>query len=529
MIDDFDTSQRRVILIEEFPTLSGQRASTLDAFRLSILRYISMNDPTAQGNHDCKTGVPPIVIVVSEASTNTESPFENLSAHRLLGRQIYNHPSTTVIEFNSIASTIMHKALNSVLKKSARQPANNQIKTKTILDSISKIGDIRNAISSLEFICLKNGTHSPLANQTVNTPITSRGHKRIMPVGIEALEAISQRGASIGMYHAVGKIVYNKRNDSSGTDQLQLPSPPDHLRDHNRPKVSPVQVNELLDDSGTDVQSLIGALHENYVPSCHGPSFTGCLDGCMEFLSDSDILGGNRKDSSRSMAGFGPGFFGLGTSVDALRQEEMSYQVAARGLLFALPCPVKRQLSSTNHVKRTDDVYKLFFCPRARLIRQFEETQIHIDSWVDAMLNSTLRPTSVPLPIQGHVASHKTIPAWKDNSQISCEESSNTALPLMTHNELILDHLPYTAKILGNAAESEDLKKIVSFTGSHGAYYSSQQEQSALESSLEVCGALESSRGDRQSGRFLEPEAALMLQMDDEQLFLSDDDIVDAP
>ncbi|KAL4814440.1 Rad17 cell cycle checkpoint protein-domain-containing protein, partial [Aspergillus spinulosporus] len=384
-------SQRRVILIEEFPTMVGRNTTVLDSFRLSILRYLSSNAPPGGNTYGGEVRAPPIVMIVSETFSSTESSFNNLTTHQLLGRELYNHPNTTIIEFNSIAPTIMHKALNLVLKKSSCQPCGDQTLAQSIIENISKIGDIRNAIASLEFLCLGNGNKRYWNDPTVKTRRTARTRKKNSADESEMRERIAQREASLGLFHAVGKIIYNKRNDACDAEHVQLPSPPDHLRDLDRPRVSLVHVNELLNETGTDIQLFIGTLHENYVPSCNGSSFTECLEGCIGFLSDSDMLCCDRKGHSKSQAGLGIGTVKIETGgVDVLRQEEISYQVAARGLLFALPYPVKRQLSYAGSTKQTGDSHKVFFPPVIRLVRQLQEISTQIDSWKDALLGSTV-------------------------------------------------------------------------------------------------------------------------------------------
>lgn len=113
---------QRILLIEEFPTMLGRASSALTAFRTSLQRYLaaSANDHargSSGSNH------PPIVIIVSETllgSASASSISDNMTVHRLLGPTIYNHPGTTILDFNSIAPTFMHRALRSILDREAR-------------------------------------------------------------------------------------------------------------------------------------------------------------------------------------------------------------------------------------------------------------------------------------------------------------------------------------------------------------------------------------------------------------------------
>ncbi|KAL4744807.1 hypothetical protein BDW72DRAFT_199238 [Aspergillus terricola var. indicus] len=516
-------SQRRVILIEEFPTMAGRNATVLASFRLSILQYLSLNAPPSGNTYGREVGVPPIVMIVSETFLSSESSFNNQTARQLLGRELYNHPNTTIIEFNSIAPTFMHKALNLVLRKSSCQPCGNQALTQSIIENISKIGDIRNAIASLEFLCLGSGNKSYWSDPTVKTRRTARTRKKKSAIGNEMREEIAQREASLGLFHAVGKIIYNKRNDACDAEHVQLPSPPDHLRDLDRPRGSLVHVNELLDETGTDIQLFIGTLHENYVLSCNGSSFTECLEGCIGFLSDSDMLCCDRKGHSKSQAGLGISTIKLETGgVDVLRQEEISYQIAARGLLFALPYPVKRQLSYAGDAKQTSDSHKVFFPPVIRLVRQLHEISNQIDSWKDALLGSTVRPTAVP------VRDHTTLKSTCGKEKIphgDCDEDSPSLVAMISRSDLILHQLPYMTKIVGKGTISGNLQQITGFGAGNSDFTLQQHEDYALGSSF--C-EVRSLRCKHEMGiRLSEPQTTLFSQTNDERLILSDDDIID--
>ncbi|GKZ51515.1 cell cycle checkpoint protein rad17 [Aspergillus brasiliensis] len=291
-----DDSQR-IILIEEFPALTGS-ASGLNPFRLALLRYL---DKLSQHNITLSTDVqrnPPIVLIVSETLLNSRSfPSDSLTAHRLLGPVLCNHPKTSIIDFNSIAPTFMYKALRLVLEKEARLSKRERYPGPAVLHNISTIGDIRSAISSLEFLCMNSGGFKKFApsknknSKGSNIPLT--------PLEREALNLITQREASLGLFHAVGKVVYNKRVDADSAESAQAVLPPDHLSHHKRLQLSQVRVDELVDEAGTDNQTFISALHENYVPSCNGLSFTDYLDGCIGALSDSDMLSFDTRGRSR--------------------------------------------------------------------------------------------------------------------------------------------------------------------------------------------------------------------------------------
>jgi cell cycle checkpoint protein len=408
---------------------------------------------------------------VSETFSNTDFSFDSLTVHRLLGREICHHPSTRIIEFNSIAPTIMHKALDLVVKKSARNPK----ALASTLESLSQAGDIRNAIASLEFVLLDSGNQG--FHQGFQTKTSSRTRKKTNTSVSDT--QISRRESSLGLFHAVGKVVYNKRSERPDIKQSRL-----HLPDFDRPEVSDVHVNKLFEETGTDIQSFISALHENYVPSCNGSLFTESLDNCIEALSDSDLLCTDRKGVNRSRAGFGISSVKLGSSVDMLRQEELSYQVAARGLLFSLPFPVRRH---QQHSKGASFSHKLSFPPIYRLQRHMEEVQAVLDQCIGTLIASSARPT-----------------------EGSSFDDDATTMTLSSRNDLLLDQLPFMSMILGDEADPQGLKRITTF------------------STLKDGNPCPSSQIDEPSawGSFSKSKRD-SLSLGDEQLILSDDEIVD--
>ncbi|KAL2809875.1 Rad17 cell cycle checkpoint protein-domain-containing protein [Aspergillus granulosus] len=491
-------AERRIILIEEFPTLTSWNASVLAAFRLSLLRHISVDASRTRRSLNREARIPPIVMIVSETLLNTDSSFDNLTVHRLLGREICNHPSTKIIEFNSIAPTIMYKALDLVMKKSA---CNAKLLT-TTLEGLSQGGDIRNAVASLEFVSLGTGNQGFQSNETAKTKNSSRMRKMAHTSINGAPDIVSQRESSLGLFHAVGKIVYNKRNELPGTKKL--PSKPciDHPRHLDRPGISQVHVNELLEEIGTDIQSFISALHENYVASCNGPSFTETLDSCIGALSDSDLLCTEWKGVNRSQAGFGVGFLKPGAGVDLLQQEELSYQIAARGLLFSLPFPVNRQMFPRDKSKGGTILHKLSFPPVYRLQRQMEEIQGALDQCIDALLASSVRPSAVPM-------------GGSSLAEGSMDDNASTTMNASSRNDLLLYQLPYMTMILRDGAETKGLERIT-----------------ALPTLKDLNPGFSSQIGENLTWESLmrprhDPGAPLDLGVQDEQLILSDDDIVD--
>lgn len=442
---------------------------------------------------------------------------DNLTVHRLLGPALYNHPSTTIIDFNSIAPTFMQKALRTILEKDVQASRRHQFPGPAVLERISEIGDIRSAVSSLEFLCLKNDQSGSRSGSLAKYKKSrkSRDDASLTPMEEESLNLISQREASLGMFHAVGKIVYNKRLDPSlvPNDATVLPSPPDFLPRHRRAKVSQVAVNDLMDETGTDIPSFICALHENYPPSCDGNNFTDDLNACIEKLSDSDILSTDRRLTRGVRGAIGVGATSTNSSVDMLRQDEISFQVAARGLLFALPYPVKRRLAPGQGRGR-DDAHKMLYPSLLRLWKKTEEIEGHIDQWMKYLLDPAGTSHHTSRRMEGALES-TGVKAWKSHHMghhLSTSGYVPRTVIMMSRSDALLYQFPYMAQIQSDSHDSQTLSQITRIRGSHLGDEVEEDELSPSQPQTED-----------PRNRGFGPQ----LPLEEEKLILSDDEIVD--
>ncbi|KAG6005417.1 hypothetical protein E4U21_000197 [Claviceps maximensis] len=563
----------RVILIEEFPNTFSRSSSVLSSFRSTILQYLADLTPSLAnfGNMMARQSEPirPVVLVITETLlTTTSASADSLTAHRLLGPEILRHPGVGVIEFNAIAPTILSKALELVVQKEARTSGRKRTPGPQVLKRLGEIGDVRSAISSLEFLCLKGDEESDWgAKVAFSRPKKStRGPISLTKGESESLELISQREASLGIFHAVGKVVYNKRDDTAPADD-SVESLPPHLSQYARPQRSQVSVDALIDETGTDTHTFISALHENYILSCES---TGPMDlstpmdyvnECIEYLSESDLLCPSRDVFFGGGRG---GFVGRDSSSHALRQDEMTFQVAVRGMLFSLPNPVKRRATTT--MAKGSDAFKMFYPASLKLWRAKEEMEGMVDLWSTKILKGeshlgtttknmtdgatafrSKRPLSAAggestppswLQRQGQQSTAKDVPKdiSKDISKDTTMSPPILSLGSAAQREMLLDRLPYMAHIArarrtGTSIPLRDLEKVVSFTGLPGAEDDDNESDAADEDAVPAGEAWATDRPfDETSPRNkkrLGIKAGVMSGLLAQKLVLSDDDIED--
>lgn len=483
-------NDKRIMLIEEFPNTFSRSSSTLSSFRGALLQFLSSHVPSQSmfSQQSRREPPKPVILVISETLlTTTSASADSLTAHRLLGPEILGHPGVGVIEFNAIAPSLLAKALELVVLKEARKSGRRRTPGPMVLKRLGEIGDVRSAISSLEFLCLKGDTNADWGAKVAFTKQKKSTKDAIsMTQGEQdSLELMSQREASLGIFHAVGKVVYNKREETAAGDEAEIL--PKYLSQHSRPQKSQISVDTLIGETGTDTHTFIAALHENYILSCES---TGPMDlstpmdyvnECIEHLSLSDLM----CPSQDVFFGGRGGFAGRDSGSHMLRQDEMMFEVAVRGMLFSLPNPVKRK---TTGMARSSDAFKMFYPASLKLWRAKEEIGGLVDVWSSRMLRgerqvakkeltdgaNAFRRAPVLAASSTQMGQASQLPPTK--RQDSSAEDDDSSMPPLSlgsaaRRELLLERLPYTAQIARgrrSGLRMRELEKIVSFSGISG-------------------------------------------------------------
>ncbi|KAI1496568.1 cell cycle checkpoint protein RAD17 [Biscogniauxia marginata] len=489
-----DDKTQKIILIEEFPNTFIRSSTALTSFRSTILQYLATNTPSLAmfGRQSPRDPITPIVMVISETLlTTTSASADSFTAHRLLGPEIIRHPGTCMIEFNAIAPTLLASALEVIVQKEARKSGRRRTPGPSVLKRLGEIGDIRSAISSLEFLCLKGDLDSDWGSKVTFTK-SKRGAKNGVALTkgeVESLQLVSQREASLGIFHAVGKVVYNKRDElpmDRQTPEGRAEILPDYLASYSRPKRSEVSVDSLIDETGTDTHTFISALHENYALSCEstGPSDPNSpldyINGCIEYLSESDLLCPSWDIFFGGRSFGGSGFTSRDAASHMLRQEEITFQVATRGLLFSLPNPVKRVTTTSR--RGGGDAFKMFYPTSLKLWREKEELEGIVDYWASTILkgdetehNLTDGASAFRRPKAS--GNEEWISKQRNgNKTKKLDSGQNQPAPLLSlgssaRREMLLERLPYMAHIARRRRSSastvrlKDMEKVVSFSG----------------------------------------------------------------
>ena len=524
---------KRILVVEDFPASMTRSSAALVSFRSVVLQYVATSAPTRLGAFRQSTldSHPPVIMVITETLlTSNTAATDSFTAHRLFGPEISNHPLVTIIEFNPVAPTFVTKALDLVIKKEARDSKRRRAPGPAVIQRLADVGDIRSAVNSLEFLCVRGDSNGDWSG-TVAAKSKKMGKDGVPLTQMEkqSLELVSQRETTLVMFHAVGKVVYNKREDPRirDTEVGAAQKPPDHLKQLYRPKVSQVDIEALLNETGTDIQTFLLALHENYLLSCNGGSFIDAFTACSSYLSDSDILNPDKRATSRSSR------YAVGTGIpllqsggtDVLRQDEISFQVATRGLLFSLPFPVHR---AAHPGGRKQDFFPMLYPTSMRLWKPIEEVESMIDLFTAQAVEGQ-KQASTKTATDG-------VASWHQRTQLSLlsqtdEEDFETQRksPLLpSRDALILTQLPYMAKIKsGNRL----LTRLTQFHGLNIEISGEEPFEEEIEAGASASKPSMLARlGQPQTHKTMGPPnlpTIVTQEVQMEKLYISDDDISD--
>ncbi|KFY90687.1 hypothetical protein V500_05025 [Pseudogymnoascus sp. VKM F-4518 (FW-2643)] len=553
--------RKNIILIEEFPNTITRASTALQNFRSTLLQYLAANTPSLAEMHTRPTAstagasIIPLVMVITETLLTTTATTDSFTAHRLLGPEILHHPAVATIEFNPVAPTLLAKALNLAVQKEARTSGRRKTPGPLVLKRLAEIGDVRSAVASLQFLCLR-GEEGDWGGKVAFSAKGKKAAGREQPMTRmeeESLELVTRREASLGIFHAVGKVVYNKR-DGPPTDRVKraIELLPPYLAHAARPRPSQVNPSELIDEMGTDTSTFISALHENYILSCDPPPSSSAEDssdllhaiGCIDALSAADLLTPSWESA-----------YGQGGAGDVARQDELAFQVAVRGVLFALPDPVKRRAAPGRGGRGRGgggvgaggggDAFKMFYPTSLKLWRQKEE----VGSLVDLAASRLLRReggvgTTSAAATKREVG---TVEGWRrdtfafaaaavtEGGEPDALSPSLVGLGASARTEMLLERLPYLLAIHVSRTRSASLplpraemERVVRFVGLGGV---GEDDEEGVGPGVDVDGG----EGSERKVKILRPGAAGVGRGLEERFgalkavgtVLSDDDIED--
>ncbi|XP_078151983.1 RADIATION SENSITIVE 17 isoform X2 [Carex rostrata] len=305
-----------IVLIDDIPITNGKMGLARLSRCLMALTY--------------STKVPIVILITqchkTEIGGGSSWYWEELEA-------LIERAGAHKISFNPITVNSMKKVL---LKISKEEKCEVSIE---LIEEIAKAsrGDIRNAITSLQYYCLK----PQRAQQLMSSSSLSVG-----------------RDETLSLFHALGKFLHNKRDTAADPD-YQDP-PPFTLKERYKRKPMKMEMPELiLSQAYSQARSVTDFLHENVLDFIE---FDSVFDSWVvsSYLSDADCL-------------LASGHMGMPSrrAVYEINESEglahiISASVSVRGVLFGNSQPA----GSRWHSIRTPRIW------------QIEQSIRHIKDWM---------------------------------------------------------------------------------------------------------------------------------------------------
>ncbi|KFQ51083.1 Cell cycle checkpoint protein RAD17, partial [Nestor notabilis] len=274
MLGESSENDKKLILIEDLPNQFYREPSSLHEI---LRRFVRMSR--------C-----PLIFIISDN-------FSGDSKKRLLFPvDILEELCISTISFKPVAPTNMMKVLNRIAATEASlNREKNFTLDRTSLELLCRgcSGDIRSAINSLQFSSMKDHSLEKEFWSKKKRSSTVKHEAAAAVVGKKSkgdtsedqeIQAIGGKDASIFLFHALGKIIYCKREPVSEFPQL-----PAHLSDHRRDTLL-IQPEDIVEKSHMSGSMFNLYLHQNYV------DFFSDIDDVVrasEYLSTADVLCSN--------------------------------------------------------------------------------------------------------------------------------------------------------------------------------------------------------------------------------------------
>ncbi len=237
-------STRQLRLPSAIDSSSSRTCPILHHAPTRSLFQAALEQHLAQSTLLTSRGVPnvPIVIIVTESaprededgwvagassSTWRDRIASIVDTRTVLGERIRRNPAYAEVRYNPIAPSILLKGLKRAVDQAPAQALRNNKPNarlpKDILDLLSAIandanGDLRAALNCLQFMGASRPQLDHMAKETASKP----GRRGRTGVG-RMLPLVAGRESSLALFHALGRVLYNKR---AGEIRAKKPPPP---------------------------------------------------------------------------------------------------------------------------------------------------------------------------------------------------------------------------------------------------------------------------------------------------------------
>ncbi|NWI44879.1 RAD17 protein, partial [Picathartes gymnocephalus] len=276
MLGESSENDKKLILIDDIPNQFYREPGSLHEI---LRRFV-------------RTSRCPLVFIISDNFSGDNNQ------RSLFPAEIVEELCICNISFKPVAPTNMMKVLNRIAAAEASMNRENYTLDRTSLELLCRgcSGDIRSAINSLQFSSMKDCSlekefwSKKKKSSTIKCEEAGvskvRKKSKCGTSEDQEIQAIGSKDASIFLFHALGKIIYCKREAVSEAECPQLPA---HLSEHHRDTLL-IQPEDIVEKSHMSGSMFNLYLHQNYV------DFFSDIDDVVrasEYLSTADVLCSN--------------------------------------------------------------------------------------------------------------------------------------------------------------------------------------------------------------------------------------------
>ncbi|XP_042483455.1 cell cycle checkpoint protein RAD17 isoform X2 [Macadamia integrifolia] len=292
-----------ILLVDDLPLTNGRVAYG----RLSNCLHV-----LARSTH-----IPTVILITEYGKADTSDPtklyWEELKSS-------LESAGASKVSFNPVTANSIKKMLSRICKEEQCTMTDEQI------DQIAKSsgGDIRHAITSLQYFCLRPNQLLSLPSYTLSTSQSKENSEELSLLDDRCSLPLG-RDETLSLFHALGKFLHNKREIVSGAD---LGEDIFHLKEKfARLPLKMEAPEKILDQAHGKARPIADFLHENVLDFINDQAVDDAW-AVSSYLSDADCL------LATSLHQF--------TWSQMMKYEresigqEVAASVAARGVLFVI-------------------------------------------------------------------------------------------------------------------------------------------------------------------------------------------------
>ncbi|KAL2634762.1 hypothetical protein R1flu_006241 [Riccia fluitans] len=362
---------------------------------------------------------PTVLIITDEVGTGEQREERKILTNEII--QELERAGAKKIAFNPIT-------VNGVLKVLKRVQLIEKCKApfpclSAIAESCS--GDIRQALTSLQFLCL--GYESKPSHSSVWDPGGCRVDKRSSNKSFQKLDtesdvsktpALGDRDLTLSLFHALGKFLHNKRQSdaqvqASSFDGLKLKD------EYCRNPLKMAEPETILSQAHAETSTVAAFLHENFLQFVDDEA-TDDVSAISGYLSDTDCLlcGEGSMRFRRAVLNF--------NDIEPYQvANAASSSVAARGLLFANAHPAPPRWQTL----RAPSLWQVERQHWQKKVETHSQAFSHTTFVSSSVLHTEMYPYRHRLPIQSPGAA---VP-------MEDHEISNVETPFVEEDEMEVD------------------------------------------------------------------------------------------